>query len=63
MYRLETNKKMKSALLPVILYLSMDPQLITILVMHVMTQLMSLFPSDCKLHEDKKHLFSPQCLA
>ena len=57
------EKNEVSSLASVILYLSMDPQLITILDMRVMTQLISFFPLDCKLHEDKKHLFSRQCLA
>ena len=62
MYRRKQKNKV-SSLAFVILYLSMDPQLITILITCVMTQLMSFFPLDRKFHEDKKHLFSPQCLA
>ena len=50
------TKNEVSSLASVILYLSMDPQLITILDMHVMTQLMSFFPLDCKLHEHKDHV-------
>ena len=54
MYR---QKNEVSSLAFVILYLSMGLQLITILIMCVMTQLMSFFSLDRKLHEDKKHLF------